>query len=285
MIRAIMHDAGRKIGRDLPCVRCGYNLRGLTSADHCPECNALVNASEMRQGFLRFVTHAAPLAESDPRWVRSIVGGMGYLSAAIGIQFVTPLVMELKFDPMTGVTVRTMLAAAGWIALVAGVFKVTTLEPPAPDRDVWTLRAAAVVCAVMAAALLFPTGPAVKLFTLIYCGATFVTTMLLHVHLGSIARRLPSKPLHVVASVGGFVLAFPGCVTAVAAPGVLAGPPTFGPIAVVARFALPGGLDATLARPGESVLKLCLVAIGCTPIWFLALWYARPHIRRGGEGA
>ena len=30
---------------DLPCVRCGYNLRGLSIREHCPECDAPVRAT------------------------------------------------------------------------------------------------------------------------------------------------------------------------------------------------------------------------------------------------
>lgn len=36
---------GRELGGDLPCVVCGYNLRGLSIRSMCPECGTLVRAT------------------------------------------------------------------------------------------------------------------------------------------------------------------------------------------------------------------------------------------------
>jgi len=36
---------GRELGGDLPCVACGYNLRGLSIRSMCPECGAAVRAT------------------------------------------------------------------------------------------------------------------------------------------------------------------------------------------------------------------------------------------------
>jgi hypothetical protein len=41
----------RPIARDIPCLKCGYNLRGLTT-DRCPECGASIALARTRESFL-----------------------------------------------------------------------------------------------------------------------------------------------------------------------------------------------------------------------------------------
>lgn len=277
-----MSDAGRKIERDLACVRCGYNLRGLTSVDYCPECNALVSASVLRQGFLRFVTHAPPLVESDARWVRSIVSGMGWFVATIGTQFLTPFVMGYNFDPTTGWIVKSMLAAVAWMMFAAGVLKLSRREPGAADSGVWILRAAAGLYVMISGLqLAWPRAP--SLLLAFGGGAALVTTLLLHAHLGNIACRLPSKWLTILARVASYVLGIAGCTATIGAMGAFVGPATFGPVADVSKILLPGGIDAALQRPMQSILTISMAAMGCTPIYFLLIWYARPHQGRMRE--
>src|SRR5688500_20183649 len=68
------------IGNDLPCRKCGYNLRGLTPAMRCPECGTAVGYS-LQGDLLRFC---------DPGWVDTlsrrtslIVRGTGAYTAAL----------------------------------------------------------------------------------------------------------------------------------------------------------------------------------------------------------
>jgi len=65
------------LATDVPCIQCGYNLRGLTSGGQCPECGKTIDES-LRGELLRF-------ANAD--WLRTIQRGISIaiIWAALGI--------------------------------------------------------------------------------------------------------------------------------------------------------------------------------------------------------
>jgi len=67
-----MDETGR-IGGDVPCVRCGYDLRERGGGDACPECGL---------GVERSVAAGQALRDSRPAWIRSLAWGAGLLMAA-----------------------------------------------------------------------------------------------------------------------------------------------------------------------------------------------------------
>ena len=58
----------RVIDRDTSCRRCGYNLRGLSTAGQCPECGAEVESS----------IGSRLLVFADPKWLKSLLRGRDY---------------------------------------------------------------------------------------------------------------------------------------------------------------------------------------------------------------
>jgi hypothetical protein len=268
-----MDRAGRKIGRDLSCVRCGYNLRGLSNSDHCPECNAPANASVLRQGFLRYSTHAPPLAESDATWVRSVVGGMGWLAMTIGIEFATPLVTSLNMDATLGWLVSMMLSMACWTCFGIGIWRITRPEPGAASENAWLVRATSMAYLVANITCLCLPGISRTLAGLALAGV-YPTAVFLHIHLASLSRRLPAMWLGVMGRAAGFVAGLLGCTAALTGIGH-AGPLTFGPVPQVGRLFLPGGFQAAAAHPAGAVAAVFGVAMGSMPLYFLALWYFR----------
>jgi hypothetical protein len=67
-------DAGH-IDEDTTCVRCGYNLRGLSVDGICPECGTAVGRS-LQGDLLRF---------APPEWVEKLASGMNWILAGIVI--------------------------------------------------------------------------------------------------------------------------------------------------------------------------------------------------------
>src|SRR3982751_5743669 len=74
-----------EICADLPCDRCGYDLRAHPQDGKCPECGASV--AESRR--LAAIPRRPAWRDSDPRWRRRVLGG-------IWILVLLPLLTALK---------------------------------------------------------------------------------------------------------------------------------------------------------------------------------------------
>ncbi len=57
----------------ITCLRCGYDLRTLSSTADCPECGTPIKRSLSR----------GLLVHSDPKWLRQVTGGLAMLVAAM----------------------------------------------------------------------------------------------------------------------------------------------------------------------------------------------------------
>lgn len=73
MLPGIAVDAQGNLAEDIPCRRCGYNLRGLAPAGTCPECGTPVGRSLIGD-LLRYC---------DPQWVTHVSAGTGALFFAV----------------------------------------------------------------------------------------------------------------------------------------------------------------------------------------------------------
>jgi hypothetical protein len=125
----ISHDALRE--RDVPCLNCGYNLRGLVPEGSCPECGALIVRS-LQGNLLQF---------SNPAYLASLHRGVVLvLCAALAHATITPVAIgsafAFAFTPpallLVGMTtvslVSSLLSLAGW-------WMFTTPDPGIMDGD------------------------------------------------------------------------------------------------------------------------------------------------------
>jgi hypothetical protein len=89
--------------RDVGCLKCGYNLRGLFPGGRCPECGTPVVRSV-----------APPLLERvDPAWVRGAARGTGLVSVGLLVWVVMATALG-AFGLVLFLMLKLDLGATGW---------------------------------------------------------------------------------------------------------------------------------------------------------------------------
>lgn len=107
------------ITQDMSCLRCGYNLRGLRSDGHCPECGSPVERS----------LHGDQLRFADPNWLNTLRRGVALMLWNLLIVMVISMLAGLTAvlgAPPVVMQLATVIAAA--LALAA-MYLVTAPEP------------------------------------------------------------------------------------------------------------------------------------------------------------
>ncbi|NUQ47946.1 MAG: hypothetical protein HUU22_18175, partial [Phycisphaerae bacterium] len=119
------------VGEDLPCRKCGYNLRGLNPDRICPECATPVGRS-IRGEYLRF---------ADPDWVETMASGMNWIVTGLFVGFalgcagggtVAALAATRGAGVVESEVTMLILSGAGVMgALISlvGYWRVTTPDP------------------------------------------------------------------------------------------------------------------------------------------------------------
>ena len=115
----VAYDADGRIGQDLACLECGYNLRGLLDDGQCPECGASVHQS----------ARLAWLCQHDPAWLRRLARATIWMAAAMVCLAALPVLvlMEVLVGPVDGNFIRVWLAvpASGVLAGLQGSSELT----------------------------------------------------------------------------------------------------------------------------------------------------------------
>lgn len=191
---APLDEAGR-IAADLPCVRCGYDLRGLGLGDACPECGAPVGRSA--SGDL--------IAHGDPDWADRVARGVRLilLSIAAWVAAIAAGWLAARRGPGSAdYVVHFAAGAAAWMLGLTGAWLATAPDPARAESEPrWSSRRAARV--IMTAALV--TSPVADAVALIgFAPSAFVGTgtilagigyAVLFRYLGRLALRLPDADL------------------------------------------------------------------------------------------
>ncbi len=131
-------DAGDRLAFDLPCIECGYNLRGQLPRGSCPECGAPVARSNRTD----------QLARANPAWLATLKHAMTWMLVGVAAYiFIFVAIMAVaiasigSFLPSLGnpnpapSTLLTVVSVAGTLiyAVIFGVayWQLTTPEPGA----------------------------------------------------------------------------------------------------------------------------------------------------------
>jgi hypothetical protein len=111
-------DAGHLLDEIL-CIKCAYNLRGMTLDGACPECGTAVGRS-IKGDFLKF---------ADPMWVSKLAKGMNWIIGAIIVSILMACV-SFGIKRNTGDdTIPSILELASGLISIIGFWLLTSPDP------------------------------------------------------------------------------------------------------------------------------------------------------------
>ncbi len=244
-------DADGRVAIDLPCLRCGYNLRTLAKAAVCPECAYPVGNT----------TRSRYLWRSPPRWLERVAGGADMLSfsAIAGVVCAAGYAAVAMIAPDFGEALGPFAAGAGLILpllVIFGLAGLTQRDPNLQDQPEglsarrvirWSLCLAPAIV-LLAPLVIRPGGfvvlallPAV-IFLWLLIGIPIVVCR----HLADLMRRASRPDLYRFARLTGWLVGGGGLFLVI----VLAGSEILGSwpvVEVVLGVALAGVLGALVA--------------------------------------
>jgi hypothetical protein len=123
-------DAAGNVAAEMPCRKCGYNLRGLPAAGLCPECGAAV-ALSIHGDLLRF---------SDPAWLRRLQGGVRLILASVAVTLFAVVLGFLAVTVLRSTIIdlrfaNSLIAIAGALLGFWGGWQLTEPDPSGLGED------------------------------------------------------------------------------------------------------------------------------------------------------
>ena len=118
-----LDDAGR-IARDMRCLSCGYNLRGLLPDGRCPECGIAVGRS----------AYGDVLRYCDPTWVESLASGANWVVASILVAILMA-VAGLGVAAASGTASSGVFGLVGGLVALVGYWKLTAPDPSELEQN------------------------------------------------------------------------------------------------------------------------------------------------------
>jgi uncharacterized membrane protein len=114
---------------DTPCRKCGYNLRGLSTAGRCPECGTPVGYS----------FHGDLLQFCDPNWVETLYKGAQAFVIGVVVIVLGTIVVGLMGAATGSAAAAALLVGlvvlVGWGLTVLGWWRMTEPDPSGLGED------------------------------------------------------------------------------------------------------------------------------------------------------
>lgn len=197
---ALPPAAPASVDEDIPCRRCGYNLRGLPIASRCPECGVPLNVS-VNGDLLRY---------SDPEFVGTLHRGVrlmlwGILVSVIGA-ILAVVVTATSRSAVSSLGVQ-LLPLAGSVLNIIGAWLLTTPDPSGIGEDLYGMARRLIRIALIADVLnhvislgnQVPVPPAASIVLQVVtalCGLAGLIGMFAQlVYLEKLASRIPDQAL------------------------------------------------------------------------------------------
>lgn len=118
---ALIFDKEGRVGSDLACVGCGYNLRGLSLGGRCPECSIAISRSA-RGDLLRF---------SNPEWLDQLASGMTWILGSIPVGLLCVFLSGVLSSSASFLLSQNLIPAFGSFV---GCWMLTIPEPAADEK-------------------------------------------------------------------------------------------------------------------------------------------------------
>lgn len=198
-------DPQGRLNADLPCIKCGYNLRASDPASNCPECGTPLDRS----------LQPNLLVLADPVWLKRVISGLGWLLVATVLGFALTLCdyyrliqfILLKTDPFEWANPllrfvglpQSVLDFIAWMRLTTPVPLATNSKENLPLRRV--IRS--LICFRFALSLIgvaylpIPSTPALTILRFVLVPVLLGTVFIVasFTFLRKLALRIPSQKL------------------------------------------------------------------------------------------
>ncbi|HZL36685.1 MAG TPA: hypothetical protein VFC78_15300 [Tepidisphaeraceae bacterium] len=121
--------ASANVTTDIPCRKCGYNLRGMAVSGRCPECGTPVGVS----------VHGDLLRFSDPEFVLTLRKGVSLILWGILIMILVMVIGAIAGGMTRGASASSpyfkILGLIGYLPMLWGAWLLTTPDPSGIRED------------------------------------------------------------------------------------------------------------------------------------------------------
>ena len=160
---------------DLPCLKCGYNLRSLPVTADCPECGTSVHES----------ARLAWLSQHEPKWLRKLSRAtiwIGIATTCVMVYLCMALLATVSIVsvPVGVVFVFIGILALGAVAAFVGCWQITCQHPRTRIGRIWVRLVArwsvvaSIACFLLAILVLFLYGSDGTAVPLVICSVLFL---------------------------------------------------------------------------------------------------------------